>query len=359
MARRIRWGILGTGSIAAQFAEAIRLVPDAELAAVGSRTIERAKEFAHTHGARRAVVGRDELARDQDVDVVYVATPNASHKADAIALLEGGRAVVCEKPFTTTAAEAREVVAAARRRGVFCMEAMWMHFAPVMRDLRSLVTTGEIGDVRMVVAQLGLAFAPGNRIFDRGPGGGVLLDLGVYPIAFAIHLLGRPTGVLARVVVGDEGVDEQACVVLDFAGGKQAVITTSARNRTANDATIQGTSGMIRVNEPLYCPESISITPASVIGADGGGNGAPGGALARLKEIPLAQEIRAAVRRAKTKTIKRRLLGKGYAHEIAEVVRCLQAGERECATMPLDETILVQETLDEVRRVWKHVPPPA
>lgn len=351
MAQRIRWGILGTGGIAAEFARALQWVPEAKLEIVASRTLDRAKEFAAAHGAARAVGGRDELARAGGVDVIYVATPNASHKADAIALLEVGHAVVCEKPFTTSAAEAREVADVARRKGVFCMEAMWMHFAPVMRDLRSLVSAGEIGDVKMVVAQLGFPFAPGNRIFDRGPGGGVLLDLGVYPVSFAVRLLGRPKRVVANAVFGSEGVDEQVAAVLEFEEGKQAIIGASARSRTANDATVLGTEGMIQVNEPMYCPESISVTPSSVIGHGGGGTSS-GGRLARLKDSAIAQDVRSILRRAKTRTIRRRLLGKGYAHEIAEVVRCLQAGERECALMTLDESIVVAETLDEIRRAY-------
>ncbi len=348
---KVRWGILGTGGIAAELATALRLVPDAELAVVASRNLDRAKEFARAHHVERAVVGRDALAARLDVDVVYVATPNASHLGDVVALVEAGRAVVCEKPFATSGADARAIAAVARRRGVFCMEAMWMRFAPVMRDLHSLVTSGEIGEVRMVVAQLGMPFGPGHRVLDVGPGGGVLLDLGVYPISFAMSVLGRPTTVLAHTVAGSSGVDEQVVVILEFSGGRQAVLTMSARSRTANDATVLGSEGMIRVNEPLYCPESITVTRSRIIGSTPKRGTA--GRLARVTNAALVRKVRSIVRRAKTKTVTRRLLGAGYAHEIIEVNRCLRAGERECASMSLDDSIAVAEVVDEIRRVTK------
>jgi predicted dehydrogenase len=350
MPKTIRWGILGTGSIASDFANALRLIPDAALTVVASRTSDRAAAFARTSGAARSVVGLEALASSSDVDVVYVATPNVSHRGDAIALLEAGRAVVCEKPFATTGAGARAIVDVARRSGVFCMEAMWMRFVPIMRDLHSLVTSGAIGDVRTVVAQLGMPFARGHRALDGGDGGGVLLDLGVYPVSFAMSLLGRPTNVVARRVLGSGGADEQVSIILDFDGGRQAILGASGRTRTANDATILGTEGMIRVNEPLYCPESLTVTPTSPIGGEP--KRAERGRLARVKDANLVRELRAIVRRAKAKTITRRVLGAGYAHEIIEVNRCLRAGEKECATMSLDETIAVAETLDEIRRAW-------
>lgn len=363
MPKTLRWGILGTGWVAGLFAQGLRELPDATLHAVGSRSRDTAESFARAHGATRAYPSYEALVKDEEVDLVYVATPNTLHREHCLLALAHGKAVVCEKPFTVDAAEAASVVAEARKRGVFLMEGMWMRFVPVMRELETLVRSGAIGDVRMLTAQLGLPveFNPSHRLFDPKLGGGALLDLGVYPLSLAVRLLGRPSRVSSQAVFNPTGVDEQCTVLLEFPGARQATIAASICNRTSNDATVMGTEGMLHLHEPLYCPETLSLVRSQRQGGEGG---KAGGGLAdrlglrRLKGHRLVREVRDVVKLARTERVTRRVLGNGYAHEAAEAMRCLREGLKESPLMPLDESLTVMQTVDAIRREWAQPPAP-
>jgi predicted dehydrogenase len=353
--RKVRWGVFGTGAVAAEFvsglAAAARDAP--ELHAVASRSADRAAAFARAFGAAQSYSSYDALARDPEVDVVYVATESTNHAEHAILALQHGKAVLCEKPFTVNAGEARRVIEVARRAKLFCMEGMWMRFLPIVRELKRLVGGGAIGELRLVTASLGFPYDRAHRNFDAAQGGGALLDLGVYGLSFAMHFLGRPTSVEAQAVLGATGVDEQVVVLLGFEGQRQAVVTTSLRERMTNDATLHGEGGMIRVHEPLYCPESATVvqTPWH--------SGARGewrrrGRLAAFKDNAVLRAAYGRLSRARTeRTIVRRRLGSGYAHEAIEVMRCLREGAQESPVMPLDESLAVVEAMDAVRARWK------
>jgi predicted dehydrogenase len=330
MPRTIQWGILGTGNIARQFAEALRLLPDAGLRAVGSRGRDSADAFARAHGVPRAYGSYEELARDPEVEVVYIATPHSLHKDNSLLCLEHGKAVLCEKPFTLDAREGALIVEKARSKGLFCMEAMWNRFVPIMRELDALLASGAIGEVRMLQASLGLPFVfnPHHRVFDPALGGGALLDLGVYPVSFALRLFGRPTRITSHAVLGETGVDEQATLLLDFPEGRQATLDTSVRNRLRNDAAVMGTRGMLHLHEPLNCPETLTLTPTRAIGGP---------------DTPLPAPH----------TLTRRVLGNGYAHEAVEVMRCMREGLLESPLMPLQESLLILETMDAIQSAWR------
>ena len=355
--KRVRWGIFGTGAVAASFAEDLRVAGRSdplELAAVASRSREKAEAFARTFGARRAYGGYEQLAADPGVDVVYVATPSSSHAAHAILALERGKAVLCEKPFTVDAGQARQVIDAARQAGVFCMEGMWMRFTPLVRELVRVVRGGSIGEPRMVNANLGFPFErdPAHRLFDPAMGGGALLDLGVYALSFAFQFLGRPTGIETQAVLGPTGVDEQVAVLLTFAGERQAIITASLRTRTSNDAVILGEAGMIRVHEPLYCPEAATIVRTHEHSGVSGG-GSRSAMRSAIKRNALLREAYARITRARSeRTIVQRRLGNGYAHEAIEVMRCLREGATQSPVMPLDESLAIVQTMDAIRARW-------
>ena len=170
--RAIRWGILGTGHAARHFAEGLRELAGASLVAVASRTPGRAREFAARAGMPRSHDGYEGVARDPEVDVVYVASPNDRHRGDCLLCLDAGKPVLCEKPFALNAAEAEEIATAARERGLFCMEAMWMRFLPLVRELDVLLEA--IGEVRLLEARLGHLhpFDPSSRLFQNEAGGG-------------------------------------------------------------------------------------------------------------------------------------------------------------------------------------------
>ncbi|MFI2409767.1 Gfo/Idh/MocA family protein [Streptomyces sp. NPDC018947] len=318
--QRVRWGILSTGAMAATFTADLVDLPDAEVVAVASRTKASAKEFAERFGIPRAYGDWESLARDEDVDVVYVATPHAAHRAAAGLCLAAGRNVLCEKPFTLNAREAGELVALARERGSFLMEAMWMYCNPLVRRMRALVEDGAIGEVRSVQADFGLAgpFPPAHRLRDPAQGGGALLDLGVYPVSFAQLLLGEPSDVTARAVLSDEGVDLQTGALLSYESGALASVHCSIIGGTPNSASVTGSRGRIDVPDGFFSPDRF------VLHREGA---APEEFLADPADGP-----RASLR-----------------HEAREVMRALRAGESGSPLVPLDGTLAVMRTLDAIR----------
>jgi predicted dehydrogenase len=312
----VRWGIVGPGRIASKVVADFPLVPGAEAVAVASRSVERAKAFAAEHGLARAHGSYREIIEDPDVDVLYVATPHPHHRAVALTALRAGKAVMVEKAFTVTPQATREVAALAGERGVFAMEAMWTRFFPVIVRMRELLADGAIGDVRAVQADLGVRnpLQPGDRFVAPELGGGALFDLTVYPISFAQMVLGRPTAVAAHGVVTPEGIDLDESVVLAFASGATATLTTTLRCATPGQARVFGTDGWVDVLPRFHHPDTIVLHRA---GRD-------------LEEIRLRQ------------------VGGGYCHELIEVTECVAAGRRESAVMPLADTVAVQDAMGEV-----------
>ncbi|MFJ3226734.1 Gfo/Idh/MocA family protein [Streptomyces sp. NPDC086783] len=324
----VRWGILATGGIAAAFAADLVDLPDAELVAVASRSHESAKAFAERFAIPRAYGDWASLAADEDVDVVYVATPHSAHRAAAGLCLEAGRNVLCEKAFTLNAREAQELVTLARERGSFLMEAMWMYCNPLVRRLKALVDDGAIGEVRTLQADFGLAgpFPPSHRLRDPAQGGGALLDLGVYPVSFAQLLLGEPSDVTARAVLSDEGVDLQTGALLSYESGALASVHCSISGGTPVSASVTGSAGRIDIPDGFFFPDHF------VLHRDG-----------RDPEKFLADPASGPRNSMK--------------HEAVEVMRALRAGETESPLVPLDGTLAVMRTLDAVRdRIGVHYP---
>ncbi|MFI2435710.1 Gfo/Idh/MocA family protein [Streptomyces sp. NPDC018693] len=316
----VRWGVLATGGIAAAFTADLIDLPDAEVVAVASRTEAGAQAFAERFGIPRAYGDWEALAKDPDIDVVYVATPHAAHRAAAGLCLESGRNVLCEKPFTLNVREAEELVALARREGRFLMEAMWMYCNPVIRRLRDLVADGAIGDVRTVQADFGLEgpFPPSHRLRDPEQGGGALLDLGVYPVSFAQLLLGEPSRVVAQAVLSEEGVDLQTGMVLSWASGELATLHCSIDGGTGTTASVTGTRGRIDIPSGFFHPERFVLHRA---GRD------PEEFVADPADGPRTT----------------------FRHEAREVMRAIASGETESPLVPLEGTLAVMRTLDAVR----------
>ncbi|WP_406727797.1 Gfo/Idh/MocA family oxidoreductase [Streptomyces sp. GD-15H] len=326
--QNVRWGILATGGIAARFtADLVAAAhsgsaagPGAEVVAVASRSAESARAFADRFGIERAYGDWELLARDEEVDVVYVATPHSAHRAAAGLSLEAGRNVLCEKPFTLNAREAGELVALARDRGRFLMEAMWMYCHPVVRRLKALIDDGAIGEVRSVRADFGLAgdFTASHRLRDPALGGGALLDLGVYPVSFAQLLLGEPSDVVAKATLSEEKVDLQTGALLSWDDGALASVHCSLVGGTETSASITGSAGRIDIPYGFFFPDGF------VLHRDG-------------RE---AEKFTADPADGPRDTL---------GHEAAEVMRALRAGETESPLVPLDGTLAVMRTLDAIR----------
>ena len=315
----IRWGIVGTGGIARRFAEDLRLLPDASLVAIGSRGPATAEEFGARFDVPHRHASYDDLVNDADVDVVYIATPHVGHHDAAMSAIDAGKAVLVEKPFTLNANEAASLIDAARSRGVFLMEAMWARFLPHMVRVRELLASRALGDVRVVIADHNQWFArdPSHRLFDPTVGGGALLDLGIYPVSFASMVFGAPMRVTAVSDRAFTGVDATTSAILQYDDGAHSVVTTSLEVAGPTSAAIVGTEARIKFDGVFYAPTAFTL-----IARDG----------SVLERFDEPHE------------------GRGLRHEAAQVMRCLRAGQLESDVMPLDETLEIMDTLDEIRR---------
>jgi len=312
----VRWGILGTGGIAGAFVTDLRLTDSGVAVAAGSRSRASADRFADKFGITRRHGSYESLVADPDVDVIYVATPHPMHRDNAILALEAGKHVLVEKPFTMTAAEAREVVTAARARGLFAMEAMWTRFLPDTAVIRDWQGSGVLGDVVTVTADHGQWFAEdaGSRLFAPELGGGALLDLGVYPVSFASMVLGPPGRIVSMSDPAFTGVDAQTSMLFGYDSGAQAVLTCTLRAKSPTRAAIVGVNARIEVEGDFYAPATVTLIPR--------------------KGDPVRVEARHE--------------GRGLRHQADEVARRLAAGEAESPLMPLDETVSIMETMDTV-----------
>ncbi|MBA3907803.1 MAG: Gfo/Idh/MocA family oxidoreductase [Pseudonocardiales bacterium] len=318
----LRWGVIGTGGIARAFVQDLASVPGARVVGVGSRTQASADRFGDENGVPRRHASYEALAADPEIDAVYVATPHPLHAENALAAIAAGKHVLVEKPFTMDAAEAVAVVEAARAAGVFCMEAMWTRFLPHVVRVRELLARGAIGEVRTVIADHGQFFAPdpAHRLYAPELGGGALLDLGIYPVSFASMVLGQPVSITAVAEPAFTGVDGQTSAILRGADGAHAVVTCTLWAATPCRATITGTDGAIDIDPVFYAPTSFTLRPR-------------GGEPERFEP---AGELDGP--------------GKGLRYEAAEVARCVGEGLTESPGMPLDETVSIMRTLDEIRR---------
>lgn len=355
MKTKIRWGILSTGSIAGQFVEGLRFLPDAEITAVGSRTREAADRFGARYGIPRRHAGYAALAADPEVDAVYIGTPHTLHAENTILCLDAGKAVLCEKPFAINAAQAERMIETARRKKLFLMEAMWTRFLPALDALRRLLVEGAVGEPRMLEASFGFPAPadPSGRLFNPALGGGALLDVGIYPLSLAYFLFGPPSRIASLADLGKTGVDERAGVVLGFPAGRIAVLHCSITTDLANDLTVFGTGGRIRIHAPIYRPAALTVTKPVTAGMTGG-TAALLRRIARWRRLwPVTKRLSGSLGRTLSIPFK----GNGYNYEAAEVERALREGRTESPRMPLDESLAIMRTMDEIRALWGLVYP--
>lgn len=313
----IRWGIIGTGGIAATFASDLARTGSGSAFAVGSRREAGAEEFGERFAVPNRHASYEALVEDPQVDAVYVATPHPLHHEDALLALRAGKHVLVEKPFTMNAAEAEELVAEARARGLFLMEAMWTRFLPHIAAIRRLLAEGTLGEIVTVTADHGQWFAedPAFRLFAPELGGGALLDLGIYPVSFASFVLGEPSRVAALADPAFTGVDAQTSILLGYESGAHAALTCTLRAKSPTRAAIVGTEGRIEIEGDFYAPGAFTLTPR--------------GGEAQRVGIPYEGGLR---------------------YEADEVALCLEEGLLESPLMPLDETVAIMRTMDAVSR---------
>lgn len=362
----VRWGILGTGTIARLFARDLGQLPDARLTAVGSRSLERAEAFGGALDVPHRFGRYADLVGDPDVDVVYIATPASEHRRNMLLCLEAGKAVLCEKPFTVDAAEAREVVETARRHGRFLMEAMWTRFLPAIHELRAMLLSGVIGEARYLTADVGSSADPEAkaRLLSPELGGGALLQRGIYLVSLASMVFGQPDRVRSLADAGPSGVDEHAGVLLGYQGGKLALLLSSIAVRTPREAVVVGSAGQIRIHPPIMCPSTLTVSRQSGSAVTRSTSGPRRLLRERMvhygKRIAVVRRLRErywrlgerVIRGTSTRVVRAPVVGEGLWYQAAEVMRCLRAGRSESASMPLDESVAIMETMDAIREQW-------
>ncbi|KAG7482265.1 trans-1,2-dihydrobenzene-1,2-diol dehydrogenase-like [Solea senegalensis] len=320
-----RWGLCGAGKISHDFSVAMKTLPpgDHQIAVIASRSLESAEEFARKHGIPKAYGSYEELAKDPDVDVVYLGVLHTEHWRVGLLFLNAGKNVLCEKPFAMNSRQVKELVAAAKKNKVFLMEAIWSRCFPAHAEVRRLLGEEAVGEVKLVKADFGSPQLHIPRSVKKELGGGALLDIGVYCLQFVLMAFDgeRPESIQATGVLLDSGVDESIVVVMRFSRNRIAFCSFSIAARLPNDAVISGTEGLIKVLGPMHCPTTLVVKDIESV-------------------YPLPEPCLPLNFTNST----------GLRYEAEEVRQCLLQGLKESPRMPLGESVLLTEIMDEIRK---------
>ncbi|MCO5723662.1 Gfo/Idh/MocA family protein [Robiginitalea marina] len=312
----IGWGIIGPGHIAAKFAGDLALVPGAELRAVASRDLQKARTFQAQYGALKAYGSYAELFADPAVEVVYIASPHNLHHAHTLEALEAGKHVLCEKPMGINSGEVKSMHALAENKGLFLMEALWSRFNPVIREVCDFVRDGGLGALAYLKADFAfpaLDRDPGGRLLNPELAGGSLLDIGIYPVFLAYVLLGVPGEVRVLAHFHETGVEKQIGILLGYPGA-MALLYSGFTSRSEMRAEISGEAGNIYLSPRWHQAESY--------------------------QLDLGGEVR---------TIRHPFQGAGYTYEIEEVHRCLAAGYTQSPLWSRADSAALHSILDQIR----------
>ena len=257
---RINWGIIGLGNIANQFASDLLLIEEANLVAVASRDLEKANDFANQYDCSKAYDSYDALFADDQVDIVYIATPHDSHAELSIKALENGKHVLCEKPMSLSYKDAVRMIEASKKYNKFFMEAFWTRFIPSVKEVLEKVNQGIIGDLNYIKADFNFYAdeAAGGRLFNEKLGGGALYDIGVYPLFLSYIMLGIPKEIIAKSIYSKNGIDLQTSMILDYERA-QTILNASINSKSDMKAVIGGTQGYIQLNAPWHVADGYTI----------------------------------------------------------------------------------------------------
>ncbi|XP_063612011.1 trans-1,2-dihydrobenzene-1,2-diol dehydrogenase-like [Penaeus indicus] len=319
-----RWGIASAGLIASDFVSALKALPAEEhrLVAVAARSLESARAFRDKHGVEKAYESYAKLAEDPEIDVVYVGVIQVHHLAVASMMLKAGKHVLCEKPLCMNVQETKQLIDLAKEKKVFLMEAVWSRFFPVYREMMKRIAAGEIGDVVQVLASFGKSAEHVERLVRKDTGGGATLDMGIYTVQFATLVMDgdKPLKVLAGGHLNQEGVDVVTSATLVYPKGRTASLSTTIRADLPSEAFVVGTKGTIKVNYPMWCPESFE-SPSGTYTAP----------------LPVTGQ---------TYNFNN---SQGLMYEAAEVRRCINAGLLESPGMTHGESITIAEIMEQMR----------
>lgn len=312
-------GILGAGRIAATMAKTLNGMAEAKAYAVASRSFEKAKRFAEENKVEKAYGSYEEMLADEKIDLVYIATPHSHHLEHGKLCISYGKPVLCEKSFTANAAQARELLDYAAEKKVFITEAIWTRYMPSRTMIDEVIRSGELGEIKMISANLGYELTGKERMIRPELAGGALLDVGVYTLNFASMVLGDDVvKMTSECVKTDTGVDGQDAVILTYRDGKLAVLHTGMWADTEQYGMIYGTKGYMIACNINNISEIQIYTPDRK--------------LVRSMQVP--EQIT------------------GYEYEVLACKRALEAGELECSEMPHSETLTIMEWMDQLRKDW-------
>jgi len=317
--RKIKWGIIGPGNIASQFAADLLLIDNAELTAVASRDISKANEFARIFNAYKTYDSYDLLFEDPEVEIVYIATPHNSHAELSIKALKNGKHVLCEKPMSLSYNDAERMIEASRVHHKFFMEAFWTRFIPAVQDVLHKINSGIIGEVNYVKADFAFhgSETENKRLFDPELGGGALFDIGVYPLFLSYIVLGNPNEVMARAIKHKNDIDLQTSILLNYEAA-QSVLHASIVSESDMKAVISGTEGRIELNAPWYVANSYSLFKKDK---------------ETVYDFPT--------------------LGKGYAHEILECQNCILNNQIESTLWSHQNSLDLSKIVEDIKTLIK------
>lgn len=324
--KTIKWGIIGAGKISATFAEALNSLKDTELAAIASRNLDKAQDFANRFHIKKAYGSYEELAMDPEIDVIYIGTPHTEHMANTELCLRNKKAVLCEKPFTVNQKETEYLISLAKENKVFLMEAMWTKFLPATNTVKSWIKDNKIGNIKYFNVNFGYQaeYDPKGRLLNPELAGGALLDVGIYPITYVIHMMEQlPDKVSSLAYLGHTNVDEMNVISFLYENGIMAELSSSVTANIGKDALIVGDKGKIEV--PLFwSADSAKLYDAS-------------DNLIETFTMPAEPN--------------------GYIYEAEEVNKCLREGKLESDILPLKDTLEIMKVMDDIRAAWGLVYP--
>jgi len=313
------WGIIGAGNIASQFAEDLKILPNARLQAIASRSNKRASEFAEKYNIPSHYGTWEAMSADKEIDIVYVASHHPFHFENAFSCLKAGKAVLCEKPITMNSGELEILVKTARENNVFLMEAIWTRFLPSTRKVLELANREELGRLVNIYADFGfrLDFDPSHRLFDLAKGGGALLDIGIYPVFISLLMGGLPANIKGNAVFTDTNVDHSGNLLFEQANGLRSSLNYTLASDAPTEANLMFEKGWIRMERWWLTPGPITL---HMHGKD-------------PERIEFPEP------------------GNGYHYEAAEVMSCLDAGLKESPLLPLEFSMGLMKTLDSIRKI--------
>ncbi len=324
MKKTINVGIIGAGNIANKLSEAFHFVEETNLYAIASRSLEKAQKFAEKNNIPNAYGSYEDMLNDENVDLVYIATPHSEHYKLAMLCVNHGKAVLCEKAFTMNAIEAHHLLDLAKQKQVYVGEAMWTRYLPYVKPLQKALEDGAIGDVRTMTASFGFNGQHRDRLNNPELAGGALLDLGVYTLTHASLVFGDEFNFMdATAIMLDTGVDGQNSVTITYPHKKMALLHTSLMSPLDNIIVIYGTKGKITLNAPA-CPQGFTVTNNET------------------KEVTKHDY---------------KVECNGYEYEIRQTAQNILAGKLQCDIFPHEKIIFMMESMDTIRQQWGLVYP--